>query len=148
MTRPDPALRRAFLSSSYGTAAERAWLSEQPGPAPSWAVGRWGIVTAWNPAGQPSDRADNEQRQQELKARLGQLGLHYTAGHNGAGAWREPTFILQGVRPAELARLGHDFGQAAALYGSGARAALLWLSGGHVTRVQRRWLTMRLPGPA
>ncbi|MDO4263529.1 MAG: DUF3293 domain-containing protein [Deinococcus sp.] len=148
MHAPDPKLRRAFLGSSYGTAAERAWLSELPGPAPSWAVGRWGIITAWNPAGQPSDRAGNEQRQRALAAAVEQLGRRSLPGHNGEGEWTEPALIVKDIGAAELAQLGTRFGQAAVLCGSGTRAALLWLGGGRVIRAERLWLTIRLPEPA
>ncbi|ADY26217.1 hypothetical protein Deipr_1065 [Deinococcus proteolyticus MRP] len=143
----DP-LRHAFLTTRYGTAAEPAWLSGRPGPGPGWAAGRWGIVTAWNPAGQQADSSSNAARQAELERRLRSLGRPFFPGHNGEGEWQEPTFIVRGLGPAELAGLGGDFGQAAVLHGSGTRAALLWLDGSQVTGAERRWLVSEPPQPA
>ncbi|MCY1702333.1 DUF3293 domain-containing protein [Deinococcus sp. SL84] len=143
----DP-LRHAFLTTRYGTAAEPAWLSGRPGPGPGWAAGRWGIVTAWNPAGQQADSGSNAARQAELERRLRSLGRPFFPGHNGEGEWREPTFIVRGLGLAELAGLGGDFGQAAVLHGSGTRAALLWLGGTQVTGAERLWLVSDPPQPA
>ncbi|MFC6800485.1 DUF3293 domain-containing protein [Deinococcus caeni] len=82
-------------------------------------------MTAWNPAGQAQDRAANRAAQARLRvaaARWSSLD-----GVNGDGDWQEPTLILTGISLRDVAALGGAFGQAAVLWGSGARAALVWL---------------------
>lgn len=111
-----------------------------PGFRPAWAAARWGVVTAWNPAGQAQDRAANRAAQARLRvaaARWSSLD-----GVNGDGDWQEPTLILTGISLRDVAALGGAFGQAAVLWGSGARAALVWLpaSGVGGVRAERWWL--------
>ncbi|GAA5439891.1 hypothetical protein Dcae01_01398 [Deinococcus caeni] len=123
-------------------AAQRVTLGAErlPGFRPAWAAARWGVVTAWNPAGQAQDRAANRAAQARLRvaaARWSSLD-----GVNGDGDWQEPTLILTGISLRDVAALGGAFGQAAVLWGSGARAALVWLpaSGVGGVRAERWWL--------
>lgn len=135
--RPPPELRAAFLGSSYGT-AERGMLRPGPGPAPSWARGIWGIVTAWNPRGQQASPEANAQQQRDLAGIL--RGRPYRSGWNGEGEWCEPTFIVSGLSLGTLACLGGTFCQAAVLYGSGRRAALVWLEDAKVYALERYFI--------
>lgn len=140
--RPDARLRAAFLASRYGTAAQRVTLGAERIPAftPAWAASRWGVVTAWNPAGQAQGRAANRAAQARLRVAASRWPGH--GGVNGDGDWQEPTLILTGISLRDVAALGEAFGQAAVLWGSGARAALVWLpaSGVGGVRAERWWL--------
>ncbi|MFN4252180.1 DUF3293 domain-containing protein [Deinococcus sp.] len=142
MARPDDRLRAAFLASRYGTAAQPVTLSAERIPAftPAWAAARWGVVTAWNPAGQAQGRAANRAAQARLRVAAFRWPGH--GGVNGDGDWQEPTLILTGISLRDVAALGEAFGQAAVLWGSGARAALVWLpaSGVGGVRAERWWL--------
>lgn len=140
--RPDDRLRAAFLASRYGTAAQPVTLGAERIPAftPAWAASRWGVVTAWNPAGQAQGRAANRAAQARLRVAAARWPGH--GGVNGDGDWQEPTLILTGISLRDVAALGEAFGQAAVLWGSGARAALVWLpaSGVGGVRAERWWL--------
>lgn len=140
--RPDDRLRAAFLASRYGTAAQPVTLGAERIPAftPAWAAARWGVVTAWNPAGQAQGRAANRAAQARLRVAASRWPGH--GGVNGDGDWQEPTLILTGISLRDVAALGEAFGQAAVLWGSGARAALVWLpaSGVGSVRAERWWL--------
>lgn len=111
-----------------------------PGFRPAWAAARWGVVTAWNPAGQAQDRAANRAAQARL--RIAAARWSSLDGVNGDDDWQEPTLILTGISLRDVAALGEAFGQAAVLWGSGARAALVWLpaSGVGGVRAERWWL--------
>jgi len=153
---PDPALRRAFLDTRYGTAGERLRLSHQPGLPPPWSGPGlcWAILTAWNPQGQQQDPASNAEAQGRLRAAL--VGWPLVEGVNGEGQWAEPSLIVPGLGLRQAARLGQHFGQAAVLWGVGRRAALVWglgselgsaMSDGAVLHLERLWLVAeRLSG--
>ncbi|CAM3693214.1 DUF3293 domain-containing protein [Deinococcus frigens] len=133
--------RAAFLAATYGTGSERLRLALAPGPlaaAPSWAAGRWAIVTAWNPGGQTQTQpqADNLRAERELLDLI--ASRPYLAGVNGKGVWAEPSVILPGLGLRQAAELGRRFGQAAVLFGVGRRVALVWLEAGGVW-VERFW---------
>lgn len=49
-------------------------------------------------------------------------------------------------RRRQAAAWGADFGQAAVLWGTGRRAALVWLNGEGVVGVERRWVRRVEPG--
>ena len=140
--RPDARLRAAFLASRYGTAAQPVTLGAERIPAvtPAWAASRWGVVTAWNPAGPAQGRAANRAAQARLRVAAARWSGQ--DGVNGDGDWQEPTLILTGISLRDVAALGEAFGQAAVLWGSGARAALVWLpaSGVGGMRAERWWL--------
>lgn len=146
--RPDDRLRAAFLASRYGVAAQRVTLGAErlPGFRPAWAAARWGMVTAWNPAGQMQGRAANRAAQARLRVAASRWPGY--GGVNGDGDWQEPTLILTGISLRDVAALGGAFGQAAVLWGSGARAALVWLpaSGVGGVRAERWWLRPAGPG--
>ncbi|MDL2344118.1 DUF3293 domain-containing protein [Deinococcus sp. MIMF12] len=133
-------VRAAFLGTGYGTAVGRARLSEQPGPAPTWAAGSWAIVTAWNPGGERVSGAVNVQAQAELLALVRASGFALTPAVNGEGDWTEAALLVHGARLRRAAEWGLQFRQAAVLWGVGARAALVWLDSGRVTAVERRWV--------
>lgn len=67
--------RAAFLAASYGTPGERFRLSGERGSAPSWARGRWAVVTAWNPGGRRAEDEDNARAGADLHARVVTAGL-------------------------------------------------------------------------
>lgn len=130
---PDPQQRRAFVGSSYGIAAQRAYLGAQVSDfCPHWVTG-WGtrpgyaILTAWNPHGVQADASANAQAQARLRADLARYPVQ--AGHNGAGQWREDTLIVAGLGLKEARALGQKYAQAAVVWGVGRRAALVWCEG-------------------
>lgn len=136
-------LRAAFLGAGYGPAGERGHLSPTPGAPPRWPHGTWAIVTAWNPGGgRASDRA-NAQAHADLLALVRGSRFASTPAVNGEGEWAEAALLIHGARLRQAAEWGLHFGQAAVLWGVGARAALVWLDGGRVTGVERRWVVVR-----
>ena len=133
-------LRGAFLGTGYGPAGERGHLSPAPDSPPSWARGTWTIVTAWNPGGQRASDAANARAQADLFALVQGSRFAPTPAVNGEGEWAEAALLVHGARLRQAADWGLHFGQAAVLWGVGARAALVWLEGGKVTGVERRWV--------
>lgn len=133
-------LRAAFLGTTYGTADGRFRLSEERGPAPSWARGRWAVVTAWNPGGRRARDEDNARAGADLLTRVTAVGLSPLPAVNGEGEWEEEALIVPGLGLRHAAEWGGDFGQAAVLWGTGARVALVWLDrGGQIVCVERFW---------
>lgn len=135
-------LRSAFLSTGYGPAGERGHLSPTPGFPPRWARGAWAIVTAWNPGGARAADLANARAQADLLGLVQGSGLKLTPAVNGEGDWAEAALLIHGARLRQAADWGLHFGQAAVLWGVGARAALVWLDGGKVTGVERRWVVV------
>lgn len=119
-----------FLATSYGTTEERFGLSRTAKGAapPSWAAGgeTWAIVTAWNPEAVQRERATNEADQRLLEARITREVHTFLRGVNGEGEWAERSLIIPGASWEQARDWAADFGQAAALWGEGARAALVW----------------------
>lgn len=139
-SRPDPGLRAAFLSTTYGTAGVRARLRLVAGSRPGWAAGHWTILTAWNPGGQRQDQASNDAAQRELACALSSFRVQ--RGHNGAAPWCEETLIVADLPVAEGARLARQLGQAAFVTGEGVRALLVWTPQPAQRQLltERRWL--------
>ncbi len=133
-------LRSAFTGAEYGLTDERFRLSDTRGTPPSWAGAglAWTTVTAWNPEGRMCSRPVNQQRQATLRASIMQRGLPFLEGVNGSGEWQEDTLIVLGARLNDAVNWGQQAGQAAVLYGLGARAALVWLN---PLKVERFWAT-------
>ena len=128
-TVPDPALRAAFLGALYGPPGERMRLSPVPRGSPSWAAGDWAIVTAWNPDARSSPAAENRAAQQRLVGSVTRAGLTPVPARNGSGEWAEDSLLIPGASLGQARAWGEAFGQKAVLFGSGARAALVWLPG-------------------
>lgn len=136
----DPELRAAFLAATYGTPGGRFRLSGERGVSPPWARGRWAVVTAWNPGGQRAADEDNARAGADLLTRVTAAGLCPRPAVNGEGEWEEAALIVPGATLRQVAGWGGEFGQAAVLWGVGARAALVWLGcRGRVARVERFW---------
>lgn len=130
-------LRRAFLESAYGPPGARLRLSPTRGSPPAW-VRRgesWAILTAWNPGAQQRGSGENLHAHAELLALLGAAGLQPVAALNGSGAWAEASLLLPGASMRQTLDWTRAFGQAAALWGVGERAALLWADG----QTERGW---------
>ncbi|ADV67376.1 DUF3293 domain-containing protein [Deinococcus maricopensis] len=141
--RTGEALRAAFLNATYGTRAERFRLSGvQPArlASPSWAAGgrAWAVVTAWNPGGQLASAEVNARADGALREQVDALGVPSRVAVNGDGRWREASLLLEGARLRDAVALGRHFGQAAVVFGVGARAALVWC-GPDGVRVERLW---------
>ncbi|WP_034384912.1 DUF3293 domain-containing protein [Deinococcus sp. YIM 77859] len=140
-------LRAAFHAATYGTAHERFRLATQRGKAPSWARGTWAVVTAWNPGGQPASDQANTRAAAELLARIQAEGFSPLPAHNGEGMWREEALLIPTARLHQAVAWGAAWGQAAVLWGIGARTALVWLDDqGKVCGVERFWATQQAQG--
>ncbi|MPY67792.1 DUF3293 domain-containing protein [Deinococcus sp. SDU3-2] len=113
-----------------------------PGRPPSWAYGPWAIVTAWNPAGKRASDLANAQAHAALLTLVQDGGFTPMLVINGKGEWAEAALLIHGARLWQAAEWGSAFGQAAVLWGDGARAALVWLDGRRVTGAERRWLVV------
>ena len=139
----DPALRRAFRGATYGTAGQRLHLNDErgePNSLPPFTRQSWAILTAWNPHGVPQPQDKNEAAQARLRAGL--RGYALIAGINGEGEWAEASLIAPGLGLRRALKLGQQYGQVAVLWGTGARAALVWCQ---PVRVERFWLLAASP---
>nr|WP_246580461.1 DUF3293 domain-containing protein [Deinococcus aestuarii] len=105
--------------------------------SPPWARGRWAVVTAWNPGGRRAGNGDNARAGAKLLARVTAAGLSPLPAVNGEGEWEEAALIVPGATLRQTVGWGGEFGQAAVLWGMGARVALVWLSPG--VQVERFW---------
>lgn len=134
---PGEPLRSAFLGSAYGPPGARLRLSPERGRAPGW-VRRgepWAIVTAWNPGAQPAELRENLRAHAELLATVQAARLLSLPAQNGAGAWAEASLLILGASLPQTLTWTRHFGQEAALWGVGARAALIWRTG----HTERHW---------
>lgn len=137
MSGSDSEQRAAFLATTYGTPGERFRLSGERGSVPRWARGRWAVVTAWNPGGRRAGDGDNARAGAALRVRVTAAGLSPLPAVNGEGEWEEPALIVPGATLRQAAGWGGEFGQAAVLWGTGARVALVWLD--PPVQVERFW---------
>lgn len=140
-------LRHAFLASSYGTPSQRFGLTAHTGrPRRLFASGeRWAILTAHNQHGVRQEPAHNERQQRLLEQSLS--GFVCQAAVNGEGEWAEASLLVRGITLRQARDLGNQFAQAAVLWGSGQRAALVWCGPegssdqtGFSSRVERFWV--------
>ena len=80
----------------------------------------WCFVTAWNPGSQPLAPADNQRRNETLRAELARAGFAVLEGM-GRGAdpgWEpEASFLVLGVDREHACALGRRFGQNALVFG-------------------------------
>ncbi|MFC4425800.1 DUF3293 domain-containing protein [Deinococcus navajonensis] len=132
-------LRCAFLDTTYGTGHERFRLSPTPPGAHqrlSWMTPgqRWALITAWNPAGERQRGPWNHVAQARLQTAAG--AWPQRPALNGSGKWAEPALLLLGLPATEALRLGREFRQAAVVWGTGRRGALVWIrpEGAHAER--------------
>ncbi|MGI8748872.1 MAG: DUF3293 domain-containing protein [Deinococcus sp.] len=107
-------------------------LSDLPGEEPA----SWAILTAWNPGGEQADPERNRAAQLELRAALS--GYAVRDGRSGEGVWAEEALIVSGLSLGRARARGWDFGQAAVLWGSGRRVALVWCGSGLCERFWQR----------
>ena len=144
-------LRRAFLATSYGTPGERFRLTVQAGrPCRLFAPGEhWAMLTAHNQHGVRQEPEHNERQQRRLADRLSARfpGLVCQEAVNGEGEWAEASLLVRGLTLGQARDFGNQFAQAAVLWGSGQRAALVWCGPedssdqtGFSSRVERFWV--------
>lgn len=117
------ALVEAWLEAIYriradavGAGGSVRLVPGRPAPVPAPAPDRvHGLLTAFNPGGQPHDAAENLTRAARLRARLAELGLSWHPAANSAadGGWPEPSCWLPDVDASTLDALAGEFGQAA-----------------------------------
>ncbi len=120
-------------------------LTESRGPAPTWAGDQWAIVTAHNPGGRRAPDDQNAAHAARLAAEIARTGRVSLAVVNGSGDWAEPARLVWGARLAEAVTWGRAYGQAAVLWASGARVALVWLGPSGVL-IERFWACGELAG--
>lgn len=73
------------------------------------------VVTAWNPGSRPLDRADNRERNAQLRADLEDMGATFVPalGCSPDGHWCEDSFAVTGQDRATMRTLAAAHGQAA-----------------------------------
>ena len=142
-------LRTAFLVASYGTPDERFRLAVRPGgPCRLFAPGEhWAILTAHNRHGVRQDAGQNERQQRQLELDLS--GFDCQRAVNGEGEWAEASVLARAITLRQALDLGRRHGQAAVLWGSGQRAALVWCRppsvpgpSGLPARAERFWVCL------
>lgn len=125
----DPGLLTAYLMADY--------VVELPGGAAVLRIGEavpealrrelaaegvacFAFVTAWNPGSRVLDDHDNQARQAELVAALGEAGFRAWPGEGRGrdGLWPpEASVLVPGLGEAEAIALGRRFGQNAVVIG-------------------------------
>lgn len=81
------------------------------------ACGRWGYITAWNPASQALPLRENRLRNEALLNEITKRGLSVLKGVGGLGEWSEESYLVFPITKEALVGLGRRFGQRAVLYG-------------------------------
>lgn len=73
------------------------------------------VVTAWNPAGEPMDPAENDHREQALQEHLERSAHKWVraAGVAEDGLWAEASVAITGMTRQEVVKVGRDWGQEA-----------------------------------
>ena len=88
----------------------------------------WAFITAYNPASQLMDKAENQKRHANLEDDIRERGFVYFHGQ-GIGtdpAWQpEVSLLIFGLDPEAAIQLGAKYGQNAIVYGKLERAAEL-----------------------
>ncbi|SEJ21618.1 Protein of unknown function [Deinococcus reticulitermitis] len=134
---PPEALRQAFLTTAYGPPGARMRLCPERSRPPSWADRgqSWAIVTAWNPGACRAEHRANLHAHARLLTQVLAARLSPVAARNGTGEWTEEGLLIPGASLKQTLAWTRSFGQEAALWGVGARAALVWRTG----RIERGW---------
>lgn len=94
-------------------------------------VETWAYLTAHNPGSQLLEPKINDQRHQELLARIERRYSCYSGeGRGDDGNWpAERSLLILGISPLEGCALARDFGQLALVVGKiGQPARLIWTS--------------------
>ncbi|MFP4600192.1 MAG: DUF3293 domain-containing protein [Persicimonas sp.] len=98
----------------------------------------WSFITAWNPASEPLDAADNRARQARLEAELAGAGYVFFAGKGepDESDWEaEESVLVVGIARHEAVGVGVRYGQNAIVCGHvGEPAALVWCVAENVNR--------------
>jgi hypothetical protein len=83
------------------------------------AARRWAFMTAWNPGSQPLPRAENDERQNGLLARLLSAGYRVlqAEGRSTDSSWREESVFALDIPEPTARAFGRDFGQLAMVVG-------------------------------
>ncbi len=86
------------------------------------------MLTAHNRHGVRQEPEHNDLQQRQLANRLSARfsGLVCQRAVNGEGEWAEASLLVRGLPLGQARDLGNLFAQAAVLWGSGQRAALVW----------------------
>jgi len=139
---PAPGLSAAKLTAFLGThylvhgPPELRLVVGEPSPGLAELHLRHGasssaFVTAWNPGGEAASPEDNERRQAELEAELGERGLTWLpgVGAHPTNDWPpEASALVLGLDLTEAIALGRRQGQAAVVWsGEDARPRLVVL---------------------
>ena len=81
------------------------------------AAAQFGLLTAWNPQSVPQPEQRNRDADHALHEALEGSGLAYTPAFAAARnrTWKEASWLVIDMPPADLDRLAHRFGQLATL---------------------------------
>lgn len=112
----------AYAAADYAVALDGDALRLRVGrPARDleayWPASSYLFMTAWNPASEPHSDSANRAADERLVARLDAAGVPRQAAwaQDGAGAWREPGWLLADLDAALGDALAREFGQAGVL---------------------------------
>ena len=135
----DPALVTAYMATDYVVALPGEDVVLRVGETTPPRLARelgsegaecWAFVTAWNPGSRVLDDHENQRRQAELVAALGEAGWRAWPGEGRGrdGLWPpEASVLIPGMDPAEAREWGRRFGQHAVVIGrTKGVATLAW----------------------
>lgn len=137
---PDPQLDAAYRATSYRVNDARKGsfvirIGERSADLEELLFDEvefdWAYLTACNPGSMRLDDAENARRTDELRnilrARWPRHHFGVSVGHDGT--WREPSFLVLGIRESDAVELARQFGQNAIVAGrAGQPARLVWVA--------------------
>ncbi|HRP72120.1 MAG TPA: DUF3293 domain-containing protein [Luteimonas sp.] len=132
MPSPSPALGdarvvqllHAFLAAEYRWQHAGHWHDivvglPTPGLELAWPnASSFGLLSAWNPLSVERSREDNEREDTRLHEALDALGLPFLPAFSSASnrTWREPGWLVMGMRVEPFDALSRRFGQLGTLW--------------------------------
>ena len=113
MSNSESPIRREYLETYFSTDLRSGGLPDE-----------FGVVTAYNPNGEPASEAKNVEANLRLKQRLDALGLRYfrVTGMSKDGAHQEPGFGIVTEDTEQIAVLAREFQQ----------EAFFWIENGEI----------------
>lgn len=112
-------LLQDYLAADYRWQHGRDWHDLRiglPAPGPELAhpdAGTFALLSAWNPHSVPRPESVNREADQALEEILQSSGRIHVPAFSSAPdrSWREPSWLVMGMTPAEVDALGRRFRQ-------------------------------------
>lgn len=128
----------SYMAAEYRWQHDGDWHDLRIGlPAPALELlhpdfETFGLLSAWNPHSVERSEADNRRDDELLHAELRDSGLPFAPAFASAAnrGWREPSWVVVGMRQGTFDALSRRFGQLAALWWTRGQAVRLRVDAG------------------